>query len=1192
MSQYNQIKNTGITKPNTGTDLGSSSNKFGNLYLSGNVVLNNTTTFSTSSAVPKISSISYVGDNTAADIAGGETVTITGSGFMTGLSVYVAGVLVGSASYVNSTTATFTSPVKTAGSYTLQLVNTDGGVATYIPGVQYSGVPAWSTSAGSIANVYEYSSVSTSVVATGDAPITYSVSAGNSLPSGLTIGSGNGLVSGTTTAVASGSTTTNFYLNASDGQNQDTARNFSITVNADSVSWSSPADNTSYSVPTGTAISNVALSASSAAGKSITYTANALPTGLSISGANITGTPTAVGNTAALITATASTTGKTATRTLNWSTYGTDPYFNYTTLLLSGDITTWITDASTNNSAVTAYGDAKASTLTPFSISSYPTSGSGYFDGNGDYLRIPTSSNFTIGASNFTVEAWIYVTGGSGTQREIVVRHNQGVGLNWMLELTAGNQASFYFNGTSGGESITSDGTVSLNQWLHVAGGINGSNKFVCLNGVYKTAAYTSAPVTTGTSITLDLTIGATVNPGIYFTGYISNVRIVKGTAVYTATYTPSTAPLTAIANTSLLTLQNAQSTQNDSFTDSSTNNFSMTRNGDATQGTFSPFSQTGWSTYFLRSNTDYLGLPNGSVATGSNDFSIEAWIFLIDRNSNYAMFGGNTDRTTAGGSSITLTVTSSNGYLEFTGWFGGSPINMYSSTLPLSTWTHFVVCRTSGTLGMFINGTRVATTSCSGAINNGSAANNPSIGSNGTGSADNFTGYISNFRMIIGSGVYSATSTTCTVPTAPLTAVSNTRVLACQDNRYIDRSTNAYAITPSGSPSIQAFSPFAPSSLYSASTVGGSYYGDGSGDYLLNTTNNLQIASSTNFTLEFWVYRMTSFTGDQGACVFAIGTEAANRMQFTLYGSAIRVEVYAGTLDFNGGTVPLNAWTHVAVVRSGSTMTIYVNGTSAATATWTGVIGNTGGFVFGANRSISNYINGYISGLRLLNGTALYTTTFTPPTAPPTAITNTSLLLNFTNAGIYDATSKNDLHTIADARISTAQSKFGGSSMYFDGTGDYIQPSGNNIGYVFGTEDFTIEFWAYFNATGNMTIYEGRPGVNGAYIRIDYWSSTLRLYANTGVQITGSSVSTGQWYHIALCRASGSTKMFLNGTQTGSTYADSTSYLSGTNRPRIGNGDTPTEGFNGYIDDLRITKGIARYTANFTAPTAALPLR
>ena len=83
--------------------------------------------------------------------------------------------------------------------------------------------------------------------------------------------------------------------------------------------------------------------------------------------------------------------------------------------------------------------------------------------------------------------------------------------------------------------------------------------------------------------------------------------------------------------------------------------------------------------------------------------------------------------------------------------------------------------------------------------------------------------------------------------------------------------------------------------------------------------------------------------------------------------------------------------------------------------------------------------------------------------------------------------------------------------------------------------------------------------------------------------------MSTGQWYHIAVCRASGSTRMFVNGTQVGSTYVDTTTYLQ--TPVFIGSSYLgTTELLNGYIDDMRVTKGLARYTANFTPPTTAFP--
>jgi hypothetical protein len=98
-----------------------------------------------------------------------------------------------------------------------------------------------------------------------------------------------------------------------------------------------------------------------------------------------------------------------------------------------------------------------------------------------------------------------------------------------------------------------------------------------------------------------------------------------------------------------------------------------------------------------------------------------------------------------------------------------------------------------------------------------------------------------------------------------------------------------------------------------------------------------------------------------------------------------------------------------------------------------------------------------------------------------------------------------------------------------------------------------------------------------------------MQLYVNnTTTAIQGSALSTGTWYHIAVCKSGSSTKMFVNGNQSGSTYTDTNTYVAGANRPRIGSGgDVAGNYFNGYIDDLRITRGYARYTANFTPPTS-----
>lgn len=228
MANYHSLKNAGILAPVANVDLGSATNRYGNVFMSGNINMSGTALSVNTIVTPKVSTIGYPGDDTAANIAGGQTITLTGTGFQVGASVLIAGTVVNVVSFVSSTQLTFTTPSMSAGSYVLYVINTDGGTAISVPGIQYSGVPTWSTSAGSLGSPVKASSVTYTVAATGDAPVTYSVVSG-SLPSGLSLNSTSGVISGTTPTVGS-ATTYNFTIRASDAQNQDTDRAFSLTV--------------------------------------------------------------------------------------------------------------------------------------------------------------------------------------------------------------------------------------------------------------------------------------------------------------------------------------------------------------------------------------------------------------------------------------------------------------------------------------------------------------------------------------------------------------------------------------------------------------------------------------------------------------------------------------------------------------------------------------------------------------------------------------------------------------------------------------------------------------------------------------------------------------------------------------------------------------------------------------------------
>jgi len=206
-----------------------------------------------------------------------------------------------------------------------------------------------------------------------------------------------------------------------------------------------------------------------------------------------------------------------------------------------------------------------------------------------------------------------------------------------------------------------------------------------------------------------------------------------------------------------------------------------------------------------------------------------------------------------------------------------------------------------------------------------------------------------------------------------------------------------------------------------------------------------------------------------------------------------------------------------------------------------------------------------------------------------------TKLLLPFDGAN--GATTTSDLsdnnHSVTfagNAQISTSLSKFGGSSCYLDGSGDYISTPSSSA-FEFGTADFTIEFWARRTGAGSYPyIFDCRPaGANAVLITIylDHANSYVpHVYINNAVRITSTaSMSVDTWYHIALVRSSGTTTLYMNGSSVGS-FSDSFSYIAAPFR--LGAYSNGGYGFTGYVDDFRTTKGIARYTSSFTPPTTA----
>lgn len=650
-----------------------------------------------------------------------------------------------------------------------------------------------------------------------------------------------------------------------------------------------------------------------------------------------------------------------------------------------------------------------------------------------------------------------------------------------------------------------------------------------------------------------------------------------------------------------LLSTTSTNNAQNLTFIDNSINNMTVSAVGSPVQGSFTPYEPTGyWSGYYTTGMYDTMPV-NTALQLGSSNFTIEFW-FNADAFSATQGLIGNTVNA-GGGNSQWVVQLDTSGILRFTGWTG---VYLTSSTaVTPGTWNHVAIVKDgANSLSMFLNGTRVANNTSDST--NFSSTNAIVVGREASGSAQ-FNGYISNIRLVKGSAVYSASATSITVPTSALTAITNTVLLINQSNISIDNSINAFTITRSGGAFTSHFSPFAPTTAYSTSSNGGSVYVSSS-NYLTVTNPSTNFNWGTgDFTIEGWIY--PTVTMPSGTIIFGShNVGSASGWYLSVSNTAISWDRfgYGSNLSLSvSKTISLNSWYHIALVRNSGTLTIYVNGVSLGTQNdsannYSSIPYNPS---IGADQNgDAGIYTGYISNLRTVKGTAVYTSNFSVPTAPVTSIANTSFLLNGTNSGLYDSAAINDLYSFDGAKVSTAQFKWSPTSAYFDGTNDYLKAATSNRMVDVNSGDFTIECWVNFSNIGSDRALISKYGTvgegSGGYGWLVQWatSNNLRLVlGNNGTDSVYSfawTPSINTWYHVAITRNGTNGRAFINGTQIGSTQTVITTNSPSLNSLQIGKTHTVNQYMNGYLQDIRFTKGIARYTSNFTVPSAAFPLQ
>jgi len=828
-----------------------------------------------------------------------------------------------------------------------------------------------------------------------------------------------------------------------------------------------------------------------------------------------------------------------------------------TTALLGRFATTstLITDYSTLTNVISNTG-VSASSLNPFTST---LNESVYFNGSSNRLSSTKASGSWL-ASNHTVEAWIYLNAaGTMTIASESGGSVTGIIYSWKWNVSTSGISVDYqylFNG-SGGASASI--TFSLFTWYHVAFTRSGTTVTLFVNG---------SQVGIGTSGSWDargiLSIGyfGSSFPN-WFNGYISNFRIVNDIAVYTGNFTAPTGSLqsTQVANpyggsntaaittgTSLLTLRyGTYGLSPSNFVDYGAYNLGSVSSNFPGQGTFSPFGNN-WSTYF-NGITDYLVVPDIPAFTvGSNDWTIETWAYLT-ANTGTAYIAGqfNTNNVAPFGISLSST---NKPTLTLANTTATNSVAITSAiAISTGTWSHLAFVRSGLKFSVYVNGQEQAFTY------GGSA--------------------------------------------------------------YSDSSINSAVAVPSNL-TYSSLDPYDQSQYHSLYFNGSSY---------LNLPANAGYNYSTgDFTWESWVYPITYGSGSGSMIIDfwngGAGAYATGSCQFWINNSGAVIFSYATSVSLASSiitptTIPLNAWSHLAVVRLAGNITIYVNGfgntpTAVATAIGSNTLVGSIGRYTAAN---GYFFNGYISNVRIVKGLALYAgSLFAVQSSPLSNIQNATLSgasANFTNTTqlltgrfinpsryFFDDYSPNNFVLTNNGGVAAANlyppisstSTF--NSMYFNGS-NYLTLA-NSAALQFGTDDFTVEYWVYFTTTPDTSSqFPVSKWAAGTGWELYYTGNGTRFafYALAGSPFLGGTTRpvANTWYHLAVSRASGTIRLFVNGTQEASVTGNTTNF-NDINILYIGKENNTTNlSFNGYLSNLRIVKGVGVYTSNFTVPSTQL---
>jgi hypothetical protein len=814
------------------------------------------------------------------------------------------------------------------------------------------------------------------------------------------------------------------------------------------------------------------------------------------------------------------------------------------------------------------------------------------FDGSSSYILVSNFVDFDFIDGDFAVDMWVRFN--SLASNQIIMTKYQNANNLWVLGFSS--TTGFYFKAilSSVETDFLSEGnTVGLNPgvWYHAAVFRHGTSWFLTVNGLV--ASSTTSSVTMST-ITGNLNIGNDGNGGNYFNGYMSEVRVSKGTSRWTGAFTLPTSKYSADEYTKLLL-----------HLDGDINDYSNCNFRSATPyntaAIFRPTYKFGSSSvyFYSWSNIDYLSVGMSTIDfdfSGSN-FVIDCWIKPDSSDDNY-VFG---IASSSGLDSVEIKLVADQ--LVFSVTMGGT--NYQSSGGDLSvynTWYHVAVMRSGNNFYSFVNGVMVGSNVISGSFSsfNGGFF---SVGTNNNHSATGefYGGQVDEFRVSVGTD--RGWSSGFSVPTFPYDTDSFTKLLLHFDSNLIDSSGTGKTVTAHGD------------AVFTNTLVtlpGGATRLDGNSDYVTYDGSSDFNLLQNDFEISAWVYipsRATPVGSDVEYTIISIGDKGSNKIVqlmitylHSVVGSGLRVallwnigsgDAAISSTDISG-TWTYDAWHHVAITRFKQVAYVFVDGVlnnvaACAFSFDTSTVNNI--LWVGARKNASlveSYWYGNINELRVSNGTPRWIDSFTPVTSKYISDNYTKLLCHYDNDfNDYSANTRTLSVSSGNPVIKNDVFKPNNiSGLYFNGSTLITAPNITDLDI--GTVNFTIDWWEY-TTSGRMQF--ARDSISPGYSAFVIVGNNLYMSSSVsqGWDIASNrnafgSVITNAWTHYALTRSNNTFYAFRNGVQQDTwTIPSNLGLMPGIGVFRLG--ITLYGNYTGYLSNFRLTKGIARWTSNFTPP-------